>query len=41
MKTAENLLVISEEFIEYTPNFIKGNGKMSTGNRSDLGTLAY
>ena len=38
-KTAGELLIILEEFIEYTPNLIKGNWRMSIYNRLDLQTL--
>ena len=38
-KTTENLPIILEEFIEYTPNLIKEKWRMSTCNWLDLQTL--
>ena len=38
-KAAGKLPNILDEFMEYTPNLIKGNRRMSTCNRSDLQTL--
>jgi hypothetical protein len=38
-KIAGKLAIILEEFIEYTPNLIKENRRMSTCNRLDVQTL--